>query len=641
MKKILYFASALLTLGMMTSCVKYDNPIDEKIIIVDENGNKYETGLIATLTGQVGSEVSLTLGVYDLFDIYGVDFGDGVIKVDTVGNENGGVKDESGQTKPGTIHTGATKFTGTIAGDGVIKVYGNSDVWYFISDGGAMPTSLDQEKLKNVVQMTISGANVDNVVVPYTEVLKTFNFRNSPAKNVDVSQAPNLTSFSVENMTNSPYDNNITGVDVSKNTKLEYLYISVSSSDKEGHVESVDLSNNPAIKNVYVSGVHLKNIILPEGGEITTINLSDNELSALDFSKVKSIKSLLINGNKFETLSLAGLAESSMSTLTANNNQLTTIDFAGVLAEKVALSVNDNLLTELDVPVVTNNLNAQNNKLKKFTYKGLSSSTRYLRLQDNELTLATLPVKPEKTTNYTKYFIYAPQADMEVAPNGAVLDLSAQASAQGVLEAAVATKFEFAAGETALKAGEDYKETAAGVFEFLKSFQGVVCTMTTDAFPGLTLKTKPFDVTVGEASSAFFSWEAGKAEGGSVTIPEESKNKIGDEITVASKKADIETDYVLITLNEELKAGDVLSMTGYRKKDTDANGNLYILFEKGAFIDEGNDVKWNNVHESVGQQPNTNTYEVSAEAAGSKTIKLARSKSGTNVFIQKIAIVRK
>lgn len=640
MKKILFFASALLTLGMMSSCVKYDNPVDEKFIIVDENGNKYETDLVATFAGQVGSEVSLTIGVYDRFDIYGVDFGDGKIQVDTVCAENGGLKGEDGLTLPGTLHTGSTKFSGTVAGNGVIKVYGKSDIWYLIADGGAMPTSLDQPKLINVVQMTISGANVEDLTLPATEALKTFNFNNSPLRTLDVSKAPNLTSLRVENLQSSPYDNNFTGVDVSNNTKLEYFYLGVSSSDKEGNIPSVDLSKNTAIQNVYISGVHLKNITLPEGAAINTLNLGSNELTTIDFSKVTSIKSLIINDNQFTTLSLAGLAENSMSTLTVNNNQLTSIDFAGVLAEKVALSVNDNLLTELDVPVVTNNLNAQNNKLKKFSYKGLSSGTRYLRLQDNELNFATLPDKPEKTTNL-KYFVYAPQADMEVAPNGAVLDLSSQASAKGVLDAAVGTKFEFAVGETALKAGEDYKETSVGVFEFLKSFQGVVCTMTTDAFPGLTLKTKPFDVTVGEASSAFFSWEAGKAEGGSITIPEGSKNKVENEITVTSKKADIETDYVLITLNEELKAGDVLSMTGYRKKDNDANGNLYILFEKGTVIDEGNEVKWNNIHESVGQQPNTNTYEVSAEAAGSKTIKLARSKASTNVYIQKIEIVRK
>ena len=52
-------------------------------------------------------------------------------------------------------------------------------------------------------------------------------------------------------------------------------------------------------------------------------------------------------------------------------------------------------------------------------------------------------------------------------------------------------------------------------------------------------------------------------------------------------------------------------------------------------------MKWNNIHENVGQQPNTNTYEVTAEMAGSKVIKLARSKAGTNVYITKFEIIRK
>ena len=640
MKKILYFASMMLTVFVTSSCSQFDNPVDvpDSYTIVDDNGNKYETDLVATFQGVAGTEVSLTLGVYDRFDIYGVDFGDGKIVVDTVCAENGGLKGEDGLTLPGTLHTAATKFTGTVAGEGIIKVFGKSDIWYLIAEGGAMPTSLDQAKLKNVVQMTISGANVENITLPATEVLKTFNFNNSPVRNVDVSQAPNLTSLRIENLKSSPYDNNFTGIDVSNNTQLEYLYLGVAASDKEGNIASVDLSKNTAIQNVYISGVHLKSITLPENAAINTLNLSDNELTSIDVSKAGKIKSLNVSGNKMETLSLAGLTENSMSTLQANNNVLTSIDFGSALAEKVTLTINDNLLTELDVPVVTNNLSAQNNKLRKFSYKGVSSKTRYLRLQDNELTFATLPLKPELHEK-AQYYVYAPQADMEVAPQGAVLDLSAQASAQGVLAAAVGTKFEFAVGETVLKAGEDYKETSVGIFEFQKSFQGVVCTMTSEAFPDLTLKTKAFNVTVGGASSAFFTFTDGAITGGNIEVT--GSNKVGNEITVASKKASIETEYVLITLNEALKAGDVINMTGYRKKDTDANGNLYILFETGASIDEGNDVTWNNIHESIGQQPNTNTYEVSAEAAGSKTIKLARSKSGTNVFIQKIEIIHK
>jgi hypothetical protein len=85
----------------------------------------------------------------------------------------------------------------------------------------------------------------------------------------------------------------------------------------------------------------------------------------------------------------------------------------------------------------------------------------------------------------------------------------------------------------------------------------------------------------------------------------------------------------------------VIKITGYRKKDSDAVGTLYILFETGEAIDEGTENVWNNVHENYGQTPNTNSYKVNANAAGSKTIKLARSKASTNVYIQKIEILRK
>ena len=60
------------------------------------------------------------------------------------------------------------------------------------------------------------------------------------------------------------------------------------------------------------------------------------------------------------------------------------------------------------------------------------------------------------------------------------------------------------------------------------------------------------------------------------------------------------------------------------------NGNGHV-------IDEGDNVVWNNI--ALGQEPNTNTYAV-GEGAGSKTIKLSRSKSSTNVFITKFVITR-
>jgi len=262
------------------------------------------------------------------------------------------------------------------------------------------------------------------------------------------------------------------------------------------------------------------------------------------------------------------------------------------------------------------------------------------------MTLATLPALPEgmNTTSKKKQFHYQPQADMEVAPEGSVLDLSAQASAKGIEAEAQATVFTITAGNAALVEGKDYT-VKDGKITFLTDQKEAVVKMTNAGYPDLNLCTKPFNVKgTGEAPSegtVIFSFFEGAFTGGTVVGNGADEGKVSKEITVSSKKANIETDNITITLDEALKEGDVIKMTGYRKKDTDANGNLYILFETGEVIDEGSEVKWNNVHENVGQQPNTNSYDVNDKAAGSKSIKLARSKSGTNVFIQKIEIIRK
>ncbi|MBO5847435.1 MAG: hypothetical protein J6Q71_07940, partial [Bacteroidales bacterium] len=108
-------------------------------------------------------------------------------------------------------------------------------------------------------------------------------------------------------------------------------------------------------------------------------------------------------------------------------------------------------------------------------------------------------------------------------------------------------------------------------------------------------------------------------------------------LSINAKKANIETDYVLISLDLALQADDQMEVTAFRNKDTDANGTLYYLFDNGFVIDEGQEVRWNNI--ALGQKPNTQTYSLS-EAAGSKSFKIVRSVAGTNVFITKLVILR-
>ena len=315
--------------AMMTSCGQKDNllipdgnddPEHPQKTIVVLDGKEYETELVATFTGEIGAEVTLTLGVYDPFDIYGVDFGDGVIVADTVCFENGGLKDEEGMTRTDTQHTSATKFTGTIAGDGTVKVYGNSDLWYVNLSGGIVPTSIDQEKMKKVVQMSISQAVLDNLDLTGLDELKQFNYTQGSLKSINVSNNANLTSLTISNNSASKLESALESIDVSKNAKLEYLNLMAPSTANRGKLTKLDLSNNTAITQFYCQNHQLTEVILPEGAEISDMQLSGNLLESIDMSKITSVKNIYISDNLLTDIDLSKVVK---GTLQIQNNLFT------------------------------------------------------------------------------------------------------------------------------------------------------------------------------------------------------------------------------------------------------------------------------------------------------------------------------
>ena len=628
MKKLSILASVLLASGaLMTSCDDKDNPVVETPkTVIELDGQKYETEQVLPLAGQPGTEVSLTIGVYDRYDIYGVDFGDGVIVADTVCAENGGLRDEEGAEVAGTTHKTATVFAGTVAGEGTIKVYGKSDIWMLSVQGNAVPAEFRAGMEEKIQNLQLSGLNVDEIDFSKMTMLTSLSVNNSPVSHIDVSKNAELKSLTVLCTNQSEYEPQLKSIDLSGNPKLEYLNLG-SSFYKAGQLTSIDLSNNPALQTIVIGNNKLTSITLPAGAELTQLSLEQNELTELDLSVLGSLKSIQVNNNQLKSLDLSKMVEGSSINVNVSNNQL----------------------EELTIPVPVRALEAQNNQLTKVS---IVDATYSCKLENNRLTIGTLPVKPAglNSAAKTRRFTYAPQAALEVPAEVEEIDLTAQLTAQGILDAPATTTFGFQLSQSgaALTEGTDYTVVAPGKFKFIKAQpEQVIATMKNDALPLFdgdnVFKTTPFAVKAAAqpASGAVFAWEAGQATGGNVVGNGADEGRVTDAtITVSSKKANIATDNITITLDQPLAAGDIIKITGYRKKDTDANGNLYILFGNGASIDEGSEVKWNNIHENVGQEPNTNEYEVT-DGAGSTTIQLARSKSGTNVFITKIEIVRK
>ena len=417
---------------------------------------------ILTLKAPVGEEVSLTFGVYDTEDTYGVDFGDGELQTAVVGLDNKGPVKEDGTTGS------ATNFTGTVAGDGTIKVYGTNDIWYLVTTNGAMPTSFEQPKLMNVVQMSITGADVESVALPAYEKMTQFSLNNSSAKSVDVSKVAGLTSLTINNTTASKFEPQLESIDLSKNTELTYLSIQ-GNQNASGKLTSLDLTNNTKLSGMglYVQYNKISDLKLGEN-TLTLINVQNNQLKSLDLAKLPGLKSLYAAANLFE-------GEFDLTAYETLEN----------------VQLNDNKLTSIKV----------NNVTKQFYVDG------------NELTLATIPAQPAgmNSKNKTKQFHYAPQADLEAAVSNMELDLTSQLTvAQGELNPedfaswlTGTTTFSFltVSGDTLVE-GTDYVVVEPGKFKFLKEqAETVHAEMLNSALPKFTeaapFKTTEFEVKEG------------------------------------------------------------------------------------------------------------------------------------------------
>jgi hypothetical protein len=429
---------------------------------------------ILTFKAPVGEEVSIKFGVWETEDTYSVDFGDGELQTAKVGIDNKGPVQEDGSTPS------ATEFKGTVAGDGTIKVYGNNDVWYLYASDGAVPTSFDQAKLMNVVQMSITGADVESVELPAYEKMTQFNFNNSSAKSIDVSKVTGLTSLSINSTSQSKFEPQLESIDLSKNINLESLQIQ-GNQNVSGKLKSLDLSNNNKLrdKGLYVQYNQIETLTLPEAWApdevtetqtikygLTLINVQNNKLTSLPFDKLARLKSLYAANNLFEGEMDLTMFET-IEDLQLTGNQLT------------GIKIND--------------------------------ITKTFFIDDNKFTLATIPAQPAgmNSKTKTKNFKYAPQADYEVPETLTDIDISSQAAvAKGELNPdgyaewlTGTTEFSFVTETgTALVEGTDYWKTDEGKFTFIKEqaekVQGV---MTNAALPKFTgdnaFKTTPFTVS--------------------------------------------------------------------------------------------------------------------------------------------------
>jgi len=135
-------------------------------------------------------------------------------------------------------------------------------------------------------------------------------------------------------------DNQITALDVSKNTALTTLYCGTN------QLSSLDVSKNTALTYLNFSNNQLSTLDVSKNTALTSLWCSNNQLSALDLSKNTAMETLSCFSNPLSTLDVS--KNTALTYLACTNNQLSALDVSKNTA-LVTLYCNNNQLSALDV----------------------------------------------------------------------------------------------------------------------------------------------------------------------------------------------------------------------------------------------------------------------------------------------------
>ena len=167
------------------------------------------------------------------------------------------------------------------------------------------------------------------------------------------------------------WDNELTGLDLSKNTALKNLQCSNSK------LQSLDLSQNPNLTQLYCGRNPLTTLDLSKNAKLKVLNCSGfanrrTKLTELDLSQNTALESLDCSINELKQLNVSGCT--ALKKLSCSSNQLTTLDVSKN-TNLIELECSSNLLAVLDV--------SNNPKLKD------------LSCGNNRLTVLDLSKNPE------------------------------------------------------------------------------------------------------------------------------------------------------------------------------------------------------------------------------------------------------
>lgn len=213
--------------------------------------------------------------------------------------------------------------SGTVSGDGKVKIYGDNIVYFECSSrvDGAQVLSLDVTKATTLKDLTANTNKLASIDLTKNTELEKLTINNNQLTSIDISKCTKLTTLDITN-------NLLTAIDITKNQALQTLRIG-----QNKFAGELDLSTNPALRNVYALNM-----------ELNSVKIGNNTASKPLFS---------LNNNKLTSIDASGIQDAGNATLNLIGNQLTEIKLPSAKMSILNISKNNFTLATLPAPDAT------------------------------------------------------------------------------------------------------------------------------------------------------------------------------------------------------------------------------------------------------------------------------------------------
>lgn len=207
--------------------------------------------------------------------------------------------------------------SGTVSGEGKVKIYGDNIVYFECSSrvDGAQILSLDVTKATTLRDLTANTNKLTSIDLTKNTELEKLTINNNQLTSIDISKCTKLTTLDITN-------NLLTAIDITKNQALQTLRIG-----QNKFAGELDLSTNPTIKSVYA-----------QINELTAVKIGNNTASKPTFS---------FNNNKLTSFDASGIQDASNAYLYLSGNLLTEIKLPSTKMKTLNISKNNFTLATL------------------------------------------------------------------------------------------------------------------------------------------------------------------------------------------------------------------------------------------------------------------------------------------------------